>query len=111
MSRRKKSESEYEPLYDYVVIEPFEEDETITPGGLIVPTQAKPKPQIGRVLAVGHGRLKEDGEFISLAIEEGEVVLFNKYAGTEIETEVEEGQPRKSIIIIREGDILAVKRL
>ena len=89
------------PLGSRVVIEPLEQEE-VTAGGIVLPETAKEKPQKGKVLAVGPGERDEDGKRIPMDVEEGDTVLFAKYAGTEIKVE------SKKVLILRESDIMAV---
>jgi len=91
-----------QPLGDRVVIKAIEREE-ITKGGIVLPDTAKEKPQEGEVVAVGPGRLTEDGKRIEMEVEVGERVIYAKYAGTEIRLDDEE------FIILRESDILAKK--
>jgi chaperonin GroES len=88
------------PLDDRVVVKPLEAEER-TAGGIVLPDAAKEKPQRGKVIAVGPGRLLESGERCAVAVVVGDEVLFGKYGGTEIEVD---GQDVK---ILRESDILA----
>jgi chaperonin GroES len=88
------------PLDDRVVVEPLEAEET-TAGGIVLPDTAKEKPQRGKVLAVGPGRLLDSGERVKIGVSVGDEVLFGKYGGTEIEVEGQE------VKILRESDILA----
>ena len=88
------------PLDDRVVVEPMEAEET-TAGGIVLPDAAKEKPQRGKVVAVGPGRLLESGERVKVGVSVGDEVLFGKYGGTEIEVEGQE------VKILRESDILA----
>ncbi len=88
------------PLDDRVVIEPLEA-ETTTSGGIVLPDSAKEKPQRGKVVAVGPGRLLDSGERCKCSVVVGDEVLFSKYGGTEIEVEGQE------VKILRESDILA----
>jgi chaperonin GroES len=90
-----------EPLGDKVVVKRTEAEET-TAGGIVLPDAAREKPQEGRVLSVGNGRLLADGSRGELQVQEGDRVLFSSYAGTEIE--VDGGQ----LLIMNESDILAV---
>ena len=92
-----------EPLADRVVVKPLELQEEIR-GGIIVPDTAKEKPQEGKVLAVGPGRLTEDGKRIAMDIKVGDKVIYAKYGGTEIRDGNEE------VLILRESDILAKVR-
>jgi chaperonin GroES len=87
-----------------VVVEPLEKDqETFAGGQLVLPDTAKEKPQQGKVLAVGAGRLDEDGKRIPMDVKVGDTVVYAKYSGTSFKTE--EG---KEILFMRESDILAV---
>ncbi|MEW4528527.1 co-chaperone GroES [Maioricimonas sp. JC845] len=88
------------PLDDRVVVEPVEAEET-TAGGIVLPDTAKEKPQRGKVVAVGPGRLLDSGERCPVSVGEGDEVLFGKYGGTEIEVDGAE------LKILRESDILA----
>jgi len=90
------------PLADRVLVKPIEREE-VTKGGIVLPDTAKEKPQEGEVLAVGDGRLSEDGKRIPLDVKVGDIVIYAKYGGTEIKIEGEE------LIILRESDILAKK--
>ncbi len=89
------------PLHDRVIVKRIEEEET-TKGGIIIPDTAKEKPVEGEVLAVGDGKILEDGKRAPLEVKKGDRVLFGKYAGTEIKIEGEEH------IIMREDDIVAI---
>jgi chaperonin GroES len=89
------------PLNDRVVVKRVEE-ETRTAGGIIIPDTAKEKPIQGEVVAVGNGKVLEDGTRRALDIKAGDRVLFGKYAGTDIKVEGEE------LLIMREDDILAI---
>lgn len=88
------------PLDDRVVVEPLEAEEK-TAGGILLPDSARQKPQRGRVLAVGPGKLLDDGKRAVCAVSKGDEVLYGRYAGTDIEVD------RKEIKILRESDILA----
>lgn len=94
--------STLEPLADRLVVKPVEKEER-TKGGIILPDTVKEKPQEGEVVAVGPGRLSEDGKRIAMDVKVGDVVLYAKYGGTEIKVDDEE------LIILRENDILAKK--
>ncbi len=88
------------PLGDRLIVQAIEEEET-TASGLVLPDTAKEKPQRGKVVAVGPGKLLDSGERCPVALVVGDEVLFGKYGGTEIEVDGEE------IKILRESDILA----
>jgi chaperonin GroES len=89
------------PLHDRVVVLRIDEEEQ-TAGGIIIPDTAKEKPQEGKVIAVGKGKLDESGEWIPLTVKKNDRVLFTKYGGNEIEIEGVEH------VIMREDDIIAV---
>lgn len=89
------------PLNDRVVVEPMEQ-ETTTASGLVLPETAKEKPQQGKVVAAGPGARDEDGERMALDVQVGDVVLFAKYAGTEIKLD------GNKVLIMKENDILGV---
>ncbi len=89
------------PLHDRIIIKRVEEEE-VTAGGIIIPDTAKEKPQQGKVIAAGKGRLLENGTLTPLMVKEGDLVLFNKYAGTDVRIEGED------LLIVREDDILGV---
>ena len=91
-----------QPLADRLVVRPIEREE-ITKGGIVLPDTAREKPQEGEVLAVGEGRLSEDGNRIAMEVKVGDIVIYAKYGGTEIKIEDEE------LVILRESDILAKK--
>jgi chaperonin GroES len=89
------------PLGDRVVIKPSPKEE-VTKSGLVIPDTAKEKPQEGIVLAIGPGKLDEDGKRLPMDVKVGDKVLYAKYAGTEIKLEGEEH------LIVKESDILAI---
>lgn len=89
------------PLQDRILVQRVEE-ETTTKGGIIIPDTAKEKPAEGKVVAVGSGKLGDDGKRIALEIKTGDLILFGKYAGTEVKIEGEE------YLIMREDDVLGV---
>jgi chaperonin GroES len=89
-----------EPLEDRVVVEPLEA-ETKTKGGIVLPDSAKEKPQKGKIIAAGPGRVADDGQRIAPSVKKGDTVVFAKYGGTEIEVD------GKDYVILRESDILA----
>ncbi|MGP4040751.1 co-chaperone GroES [Gracilibacillus sp. D59] len=89
------------PLGDRVVIELVEQEEK-TASGIVLPDSAKEKPQEGKVVAVGSGRVTDNGEKVALEVEEGNTIIFSKFAGTEVKFE------GKEYLILRESDILAI---
>jgi len=89
------------PLHDRVIVKRIEEEET-TKGGIIIPDTAKEKPIEGKVVAVGGGKILENGTKLALEVKKGDKILFGKYAGTDIKVEGEEH------LIMREDDIIAI---
>mgnify|MGYP001610149679 CR=1 FL=1 len=89
------------PLGDRLLVEPLEQEER-TAAGIVLPETAKEKPQKGKVLSTGPGGRKEDGTRIAMDVKEGDMVLYAKYAGTEIKLD------GKKLLILKENDILAV---
>ena len=89
------------PLADRLVVEPLEQED-VTAGGIFLPETAKEKPQQGKVIAAGPGRLDEDGKRIAMEVKVGDRVLYAKYSGTEIKLD------GKKVLILKETDILAV---
>jgi chaperonin GroES len=89
------------PLADRLVVEPREQEE-MTASGLVLPETAKEKPQQGVVIAVGPGRRDDDGKRVDMDVREGDVVLYAKYAGTEIKLD------GKKFLILKESDVLAI---
>jgi chaperonin GroES len=96
----KEKEINVRPLDDKLVVEPLEA-ETKTAGGILLPDTAKQKPQRGRVLAVGPGKLNEDGKRHPLNVSKGDEILYGRYAGNDIEVS------GKEVKIMRESDVLA----
>jgi len=102
MAAKAKTTSKVEPLGDRVVISPAKREE-VSKGGIVLPDTAKEKPQEGEVIAVGPGKLTDDGKRIPMDLKVGDVVIYARYAGTEIKVDDDE------LIIVRESDILAKK--
>ena len=90
------------PLGDRVIVRPNEDDEQRTSSGLVIPDTAKEKPQTGTIMAVGPGDLSDDGERIPLDVSEGDVVVYSKFAGTELKHEGDE------YLILSSRDLLAI---
>ncbi|MEE8194682.1 MAG: co-chaperone GroES [Dehalococcoidales bacterium] len=90
------------PLADRIVVRPIER-EGMTKGGIVLPDTVKEKPQEGEVVAVGPGRLGEDGKRLAMEIKVGDIVIYTKYGGTEIRIDDEE------LMVLRESDVLAKK--
>ncbi|WP_019589076.1 MULTISPECIES: co-chaperone GroES [unclassified Thioalkalivibrio] len=89
------------PLHDRVIVKRMEEERT-TPGGIVIPDSAAEKPIRGEVVAVGNGKILENGEKRALDIKAGDKVLFGKYSGTEVKVDGEE------VLVMREDDVMAV---
>ncbi|HMH53658.1 MAG TPA: co-chaperone GroES [Candidatus Acidoferrum sp.] len=89
------------PLHDRILVKRLEEGETVR-GGIIIPDTAKEKPQEGKVVAVGNGKVGDDGKKIPLDVKAGDKILFGKYSGSEVKIEDEE------YLILREEDVLAI---
>ena len=89
------------PLHDRILVERLEEGE-VKKGGIIIPDTAKEKPQEGKVIAAGNGKVTEDGKKIALDVKAGDRILFGKYSGSEVKIE------DKEYLILREEDVLAI---
>jgi chaperonin GroES len=89
------------PLHDRVLVERLEERE-VKKGGIIIPDTAKEKPQEARVIAVGNGKVSDDGKKIPLDVKNGDRILFGKYSGSEVKLD------DKDYLILREEDVLAI---
>ncbi|MCS7279229.1 MAG: co-chaperone GroES [Thermodesulfobacteriaceae bacterium] len=89
------------PLHDRILVKRIEEEEK-TEAGIIIPDTAKEKPIMGKVIAVGQGKVLDNGQRMPLTVKEGDKILFSKYAGTEIKMRGEE------FLIMREDDVLAI---
>ena len=94
---------DFKPLGNRVVVEPLEGDEQVSAGGIYIPDTAKEKPQEGTVVAVGPGRVTDDGKNVPMELEVGDVVIYSKYAGTEYK------QGETEYLVLREDDILFKK--
>lgn len=89
------------PLHDRIIVKPAKAEE-VTKGGIIIPDTAKEKPMQGEVVAVGKGRVADDGKLIPMNLKVGDIVLYGKYAGTEVNIDGEE------YLIMRESDVFAI---
>ena len=95
-----KTKVAFKPLGNRVVVEPSDEEESMTSGGIYIPDTAKEKPQAGTIVAVGPGKLTDDGKRIAMEVEVGDSVVYSKYSGTEYkEGDIE-------YLVLREDDIL-----
>lgn len=92
----------YQPLGDRIVIKPLD-PETKTKGGIVLPDTVKEKPQEGKVIAVGKGKMLDNGTIQKPEVKEGDIVLYGKYSGTEVTT-----KDGEEYLIVREEDILAI---
>ena len=99
--RRRKKEMKIRPLQDRIIVKRMEEEE-MTKGGIIIPDSAKEKPMEGKVIAVGNGKILDNGQKTKPDVKAGDKVLFSKYAGTEVKIDGEEH------LIMREDDILGI---
>lgn len=89
------------PLYDRLLVKRVDQDD-VSKGGIIIPDTAKEKPLEGKVIAAGNGKLQDDGKLRPLDVKAGDLILFGKYAGTEVKIEGEEH------LILREDDVLGI---
>ena len=89
------------PLHDRILVERLEEKE-VKKGGIIIPDTAKEKPQEGKVIATGNGKVSDDGKKIALDVKAGDKILFGKYSGSEVKID------DKEFLIMREEDVLAI---
>ena len=98
-----KAKVSFKPLGNRVVVEPTDDEEQVSAGGIFIPDTAKEKPQLGKVVAVGPGRMTDDGNRVPMELKAGDVVVYSKYAGTEYK----EGDT--DYLVLREDDILFKK--
>ncbi len=98
------SQLNYQPLGDRVIVEPQAPEQT-TKSGIVLPDTAKEKPQSGTVIAVGPGKTTDEGKVLAPTVKIGDVVIYAKYGGTELKSD------GKEYLIIRESDILAIKKI
>jgi chaperonin GroES len=98
---KEKANMKIRPLHDRVVIKRLEEERT-SPGGIVIPDTATEKPIRGEVIAVGNGKILENGETRPLDLKVGDRVLFGKYSGTEVKVDGED------VLVMREDDVMAV---
>jgi len=98
-----KTQVSFKPLGNRVVIEPQDDDEQVSSGGIFIPDTAKEKPQEGLVVAIGPGRLSDDGNRVPMDVEVGDTVVYSKYSGTEYK------EGNTEYLVVREDDILFKK--
>ncbi len=96
------STTKYKPLGDRVLVEPESAEQT-TKSGIVIPDSAQEKPQAGKVIKVGPGRTTDDGKTIPVTVNEGDIVIYSKYGGTDLK------DGGTDYLIIKESDILAIK--
>ncbi len=101
MTTKNNPKIKIKPLADRIVIKPSDEDVSQTPGGIYIPDTAKEKPQTGKVVAAGPGRVTDEGKTIALTVKVGDSVVYSKYAGTEY------SEGGIDYLVVRESDILA----
>jgi chaperonin GroES len=99
--RREADKMKIRPLQDRILVKRIEEEEK-TKGGIIIPDAAKEKPQEGMVIAIGDGKVMENGQRVALTVKVGDKILFGKYSGSEIKVDGEER------LIMREDDVLGI---
>ena len=90
------------PLHDRIIVQRLEEEDEQQVGGIIIPDTAKEKPQQGKVMAVGKGKVKEDGGILPMDVKDGDTILFGKYSGQEIKLDGDD------YLIMREDEVLGV---
>lgn len=93
--------SNIKPLFDYLLIEPLDK-ETTTASGIVIPDTAKEKPQEGKVIAAGDGKLSDDGKVVPMTVKVGDTVMYKKWGGTEVKVE------GKEHLLVKEEDVLAI---
>jgi chaperonin GroES len=98
------SATKYKPLGDRVLVEPEIAEQT-TKSGIVIPDSAQEKPQAGKVIKVGPGRVTDEGKTIPVTVNEGDIVIYSKYGGTDLKDD------GNDFLIIKESDILAIKEL
>jgi len=101
MAQATETKTKLRPLHDRILVKRIEEEE-VRRGGIIIPDTAKEKPQEGKVIAVGTGKVTEDGKKIPLDVKPGDRILFGKYSGSEVKIDDEE------YLILREEDVLGI---
>lgn len=98
-----KTKVSFKPVGNRIVVEPLEEEDNKTVGGIYIPDTAKERPQEGKVVAVGPGKMTDDGKRVPLEVKLGDVVVYSKYGGTEYK----EGETE--YLVLRDDDVLFVK--
>ena len=92
---------EFKPLYDRIAVDPVEQQEK-TSGGIFIPDTAKEKPMQGKVLAIGDGYRMDNGQLSSLIVQVGDLVVYGKWAGTEVKVD------NKSVVVMKESDVMGI---
>jgi chaperonin GroES len=98
-----KTKVAFKPLGNRIVVEPLENDDQMSSGGIYIPDTAKEKPQEGKIVAAGPGRLTDDGKRVPMEVSVGDIVIFSKYGGTEYK------DGGKEYLVLREDDVLFKK--
>lgn len=93
--------SKIQPLFDNLLIEPLEKETTL-PSGIVIPDSAKEKPQEGKVIAAGEGRIDDAGKKIEMIVKPGDIVMYKKWGGTDIKVE------GKEMLLVKQEDVLAI---
>lgn len=96
-----KKGKDIQPLFDYVLVKPLEQEE-VTPSGILLPETAKEKPQVGEIMAVGPGAVNDQGKTVPMIVKKGQKVLYKKWGGNEIKVDGEEW------LLVEQKDIMAV---
>ncbi|OGC46519.1 co-chaperone GroES [candidate division WWE3 bacterium RBG_19FT_COMBO_34_6] len=93
--------SKIKPLFDYLLIEPLEKETTL-PSGIVIPDSAKEKPQEGKIVEVGGGKLDAEGKKVEMVVKKGDIVMYKKWGGTEVKVS------GKDMLLVKQEDILAI---
>ena len=102
MTTKTKTKVTFKPVGNRIVVEPDEDESQVSSGGIYIPDTAKEKPQQGKVIAAGKGKVKDDGKVVPMDVKKGDLILFGKYSGQEIKLDGDE------FLIMREDEILGV---
>ena len=100
LKRKEKVIMKFRPLYDRALIKRIEEE--VTQGGIVIPDNAKEKPSRGEIIAIGTGKLQDDGKNSPMSVKVGDIVLFGKYSGTDVKIDSED------LVVMREEDIMGI---
>jgi len=89
------------PLFDNILIEPLEKETTL-PSGIVIPDSAKEKPQEGKIVAVGEGKVDSEGKKVAMVVKKGDIVMYKKWGGTDIKVD------GKDLLLVKQEDVLAI---